>query len=53
MSGLLLGMVIIIIIIINCSGLTAGGSIHLHTNKQNTQDGTHITITREKTQGKK
>jgi hypothetical protein len=32
-------------------GLTLGGSsIHLHTNStQNTEDGTHITITRKKT----
>jgi hypothetical protein len=31
-------------------GLTPGGSsIHLHTNStQNTEDGTHITMTREK-----
>jgi hypothetical protein len=36
-------------------GLTPGGSsIHLHTNStQNTEDGTHITITRgKKLQGK-
>jgi hypothetical protein len=41
----------VIIIIITAIGLTPGdSSIHLHTSStQNTEDGTHITITRKQT----